>query len=140
MAFCRSFRIHPILSRPTAATPARRRSGDEIQIAASSVQLIASTEARRERGGSAMTDSMAERTTRRSAGDAERLGSPWAWRNARWACLCCVRGGRGDENELHGHIARGNLIIIEQDALRKREKQEWPFAEVSESVLYLDLS
>ena len=32
------------------------------------------------------------------------------------------------------------FIIIEYDALRKREKQEWPFAEVSESVMYLDLS
>ena len=41
---------------------------------------------------------------------------------------------------MYGNIARGILIIIEQDALRKREKQEWPFAEVSESVLYLDLS
>ena len=29
------------------------------------------------------------------------------------------------------------VSVIEYDALHKREKQEWPFAEVSESTLYL---
>ena len=36
-----------------------------------------------------------------------------------------------------GPWLKAMCIIVEPEALRKREKQEWPFAEVSDSVLEL---